>query len=256
MKKFLFLFAASCMLLSCGGGLDVKEIEFDPSSDIQDASAVKVVNISAPALVETDAVYGYMTSSAEIEIVNDLGEVNVLCGLSLLDKNGSIITTLDPSSEVLFKTPGKKSITFYRRYIDGEKIHQYTIKSYIEQIEAGQILMSLKTKGKDPLVQVKELTSQIFNLLKENKLDEANDLLRNAGFAENFNCHETKEQYDPIYYKVIKANVDNGDFDTAEEFAIFLKSATDVLWDDTSVYKYLKSQYEKNGRDFSVLKRY
>lgn len=55
----------------------MKEIEFHPDSDIKDASAIKVLNISAPALMETGALNGKITCSAEIEVVNDLSEVSL-----------------------------------------------------------------------------------------------------------------------------------------------------------------------------------
>ncbi len=262
MKKVL-LFAASLMLLSCGGGMDVKEIEFHSDSDIKDASAIKVLNISAPALMETGALNGKITCSAEIEVVNDLSEVSLAsCYLALLDKNGALIKRLAPASKSsqielaeLFKTPGKKTIVFESE----EGLSQMNIKTWIDQTEAVQIkemwLKSEKEVGNQS-AQTNELSRQINDLLKDNKLEEANDLLTNTGFGENLSTFDIVEKYDPIYFKVVKANVQNGDFDAAEDLAVYLKSAASYSWDDCSVYKYLKSEYEKNSRDFSALSYY
>lgn len=263
MKKLFLLFASSLMLLSCSGGLEVKEIEFHPESEIKDASAIKVVNISAPSLMETGATIGKITCSAEIEIVNDLSEVKFATfNLALLDKNGSEIITLEPATQSkydkgyelaeLFKTPGKKSIAFESK----EGLSQMIIKKYIDQTEAVQIKrMYLKSNKKEEEAskQMKELSSQINNLLKDNKVDEANDLLTNTGFG-NADDGEIVKMFDPIYFKVIKANINNGNFDAAEELAVSLKTATGLFWQMTSVYKFLESEYEKNGRDFSALK--
>ena len=255
------------MLLSCNRGLEVKEIEFNPDSDIKDASAIKVVNISAPSLMETGAISGKITCSAEIEIVNDLSEVNYATfELALLDKNGAVIITLQPASgskygkgyelAELFKTPGKKSIAFE----SAEGLSPTNIKKYIDQTEAVQIkkmYLGTNKKEEDLLKQIKELSSQINNLLKDNKLDEAADLLTNSGFMEeSLSKSQIQEKYDPIYFKVIKAYINNGEIDAAEELAVSLKSVTDYRWTDCSCYKYLKSEYEKIGRDFSLLSRY
>jgi len=267
MKKQFLFFAASLMLLSCSGGLEVKEIEFHPESEIKDASAIKVVNISAPSLMETGALSGKITCSAEIEIVNDLGEVNfAIFKLALLDKNGAEIITLQPATESkydkgyelaeLFKTPGKKSLAFESE----EGLSPMNINKYIDQTEAVQIKgMYLKSnkKEEDLSKQIKELSSQINNLLKDNKLDEAADLLTNSGFMEeSLSKSQIQEKYDPIYFKVIKGYVNSGNIDAAEELAVSLKSMTDFYWTDCSSYKYLKSEYEKIGRDFSLLSRY
>lgn len=267
MKKVL-LFAASLMLLSCGGGMDVKEIEFHSDSDIKDASAIKVLNISAPALMETGALSGKITCSAEIEVVNDLSEVSLAsCYLALLDKNGALIKPLaSKSSQIefaeLFKTPGKKTIVFESE----EGLSPTNIKTWIDQTEAVQIkemwLKSEKEVGNQSAQtnelsrQTNELSRQINDLLKDNKLEEANDLLTNTGFGENLSIYNIVEKYDPIYFKVVKANVQNGDFDAAEDLAVYLKSAAGLKWSDCSVYKYLKSEYENNSRDFSALSPY
>ena len=153
MKNLFLLFAASMMLLSCSGGLEVKEIEFHPDSDITDASAIKVVNISAPSLLKTGALSGKITCSAEIEVVNDLGEVDdANCKLALLDKNGADIIILYPAMSrkgsglaELFKTSGKKTIVFESE----GGLSPSNIERWIDQTEAVQIQqMVLDTKKK------------------------------------------------------------------------------------------------------------
>lgn len=64
------------------------------------------------------------------------------------------------------------------------------------------------------------------------------------------------EYYDPIYLKVIKAYIKHGNYEAAEELALSYrgKIGNDWSWADTPTYIYLRSLYEKEGRDFSALK--
>ena len=59
-----------------------------------------------------------------------------------------------------------------------------------------------------------------------------------------------------IYLKVIKAYVNNGNYDAAEELALSYrgKIGNDLSWAEAPTYIYLRSLYEKKGRDFSALK--
>ena len=62
--------------------------------------------------------------------------------------------------------------------------------------------------------------------------------------------------YDPIYLKVIKAHIKHGNYEAAEELALSYRGKidNDWSWADAPTYIYLRSLYEKEGRDFSALK--
>ena len=61
--------------------------------------------------------------------------------------------------------------------------------------------------------------------------------------------------YDPIYLKVIKAHIKHGNYEAAEELALSYrgKIGNDLSWAEAPTYIYLRSLYEKEGRDFSAL---
>ena len=62
--------------------------------------------------------------------------------------------------------------------------------------------------------------------------------------------------YDPIYLKVVKAYIKHGNYEAAEELAWSYrgKIGSNYYWAKTPTYIYLRSLYEKEGRDFSALK--
>lgn len=61
--------------------------------------------------------------------------------------------------------------------------------------------------------------------------------------------------YDPIYLKVIKAYIKHGNYEAAEELALSYRGKidNDLSWATAPTYIYLRSLYEKEGRDFSAL---
>ena len=63
------------------------------------------------------------------------------------------------------------------------------------------------------------------------------------------------EYYDPIYLKVIKAYINHGNYEAAEELALSYrgKIGNELSWAKAPTYLYLRSLYEKEGRDFSAL---
>jgi hypothetical protein len=61
------------------------------------------------------------------------------------------------------------------------------------------------------------------------------------------------EDYDPIYYKVLRALADADMRDDFESVAIAFKAKTSYYWQDTSCYTFAESKYESWGRDFSIL---
>ena len=61
--------------------------------------------------------------------------------------------------------------------------------------------------------------------------------------------------YDPIYLKAIKAYINQGNYEAAEELALSYrgKIGSELSWAEAPTYIYLRSLYEKEGRDFSAL---
>lgn len=98
------------------------------------------------------------------------------------------------------------------------------------------------------LVSATTLSNEINDLLDENDLKGAVRKLENATID-----RWDYEDYDPIYYKVLRALADADMRDDFESVAIAFKAKTSYYWQDTSCYTFAESKYESWGRDFSIL---
>ena len=96
------------------------------------------------------------------------------------------------------------------------------------------------------------ITSNVIELINEDKLSEAKDVVMGIEFEHGL--HQIQD-YDAMFLAVIKEYINRGDFDTAEIVALAYRSKLEFSfdWDDAPTYKYLKSLYKKEGRDFSSL---
>jgi len=107
--------------------------------------------------------------------------------------------------------------------------------------------------------KIESLFKEVTELVDDGNLDKAKNILVNTTILKSISDNGTDaivKNYDPIYLKVIKAYVNNGNYEAAEELALSYrgKIGNDASWDDSPTYIYLKSLYVKEGRDFSALK--
>ncbi len=106
--------------------------------------------------------------------------------------------------------------------------------------------------------KIENLSEEVSELVDDGNLDKANNILVNTtilkGISEDGTAYIV-QYYDPIYLKVIKAYIKNGNYDAAEELALSYrgKIGNDLSWAKAPTYIYLRSLYEKEGRDFSAL---
>ena len=101
--------------------------------------------------------------------------------------------------------------------------------------------------------QIENLSEEVSELVDDGNLDKANNKLVNTICLKGI---PIIGYYDPIYLKVIKAHIKNGNYEAAEELALSYrgKIGSDYIWAEAPTYIYLRSLYEKEGRDFSALK--
>jgi hypothetical protein len=115
-------------------------------------------------------------------------------------------------------------------------------------------------KSSDEVIEesAKNLSAQINNYLKDGNLDEAKNYLMDFVVPSEVREYGTDmivDKYDAVYLKVIKAYIKDGNYDDAEELAIAYrgKIGNELSWAEAPIYIYLRSEYEKSGRDFSAL---
>lgn len=100
--------------------------------------------------------------------------------------------------------------------------------------------------------QIENLSEEVSELVDDGNLDKAHNKLVNTIFLTGI---PIIEYYDPIYLKVIKAHIKHGNYEAAEELALSYRGKidNDWSWAEAPTYIYLRSLYEKEGRDFSAL---
>ena len=108
------------------------------------------------------------------------------------------------------------------------------------------------------VAQIENLSEEVSELVDDGNLDKAHNKLVNTIFLKDIRERGTSdlvEYYDPIYLKVIKAHIKNGNYEAAEELALSYRGKidNDLSWAEAPTYIYLRSLYEKEGRDFSAL---
>ena len=106
--------------------------------------------------------------------------------------------------------------------------------------------------------KIENLYEEVSELVDDGNLDKANKKLVNTTILKGIREHGTDnivKYYDPIYLKVIKAYIKHGNYEAAEELALSYrgKIGNDLSWAEAPTYIYLRSLYEKEGRDFSAL---
>ena len=107
--------------------------------------------------------------------------------------------------------------------------------------------------------KIEDLFEEVSELVEDGNLDKAKNKLVNTTFLKGIREQGTDEiikYYDAIYLKVIKAYINQGNYEAAEELALSYKGKidNDFTWSHAPTYKYLRNLYKKEGRDFSALK--
>ena len=109
--------------------------------------------------------------------------------------------------------------------------------------------------------KIENLFEEVSELVDDGNLDKASNKLVNTtilkGISERGGDYIVK-YYDAIYLKVIKAYINQGNYEAAEELALSYRgkigNGYSMSWLNAPTYIYLRNLYEKEGRDFSVLK--
>ena len=136
------------------------------------------------------------------------------------------------------------------------------ILTYNRKITAAVILAVLigifMLFHKSDEAKIENLYEEVSELVDNGNLDKANKKLVNTTILKGISEHGTSyivQYYDPIYLKVIKAHINHGNYEAAEELALSYrgKIGNDLSWAEAPTYIYLRSLYEKEGRDFSAL---
>ena len=136
------------------------------------------------------------------------------------------------------------------------------ILTYNRKITAAVILAVLigifMLFHKSDEAKIENLYEEVSELVDDGNLDKANKKLVNTTILKGISEHGTGnivKYYDPIYFKVIKAYIKNGNYEAAEELALSYRGKidNDLSWAEAPTYIYLRSLYEKEGRDFSAL---
>ena len=104
----------------------------------------------------------------------------------------------------------------------------------------------------------KNVTEKVTKLTNAGDLATASDYLISIEIPKSVKEHGTSaivEEYDAAFLKVIKAYIKDDNYDSAEELAISwrAKIGNELSWAQAPTYLYLRSLYEKEGRDFSAL---
>ena len=118
---------------------------------------------------------------------------------------------------------------------------------------------SEELRFKSDEAKIESLFEEVSELVDDGNLDKANNKLVNTTFLKSISEQGTYyivKYYDPIYLKVIKAYINQGNYEAAEELVLSYrgKIGNELSWKDAPTYIYLRSLYKKEGRDFSALK--
>ena len=100
------------------------------------------------------------------------------------------------------------------------------------------------------------LIENIDSYIEAGKIKEAAKLLEKTVTVSNYDQWDLCEKYDNLYLKVLREMVEDGDFREAEALALTLKSkvTNGFKWMETSTYTYLKTSFEANNQDFSMIR--
>ncbi|WP_297251981.1 hypothetical protein [uncultured Prevotella sp.] len=111
-------------------------------------------------------------------------------------------------------------------------------------------------KLQDAKEQTQSLGNKVLEMINNGDLNGAKNELSIYSIPDAFDSYDIVREFDGMYLALIKAYIERGNFDEAEDVGISfkLKICNDYQWKESSCYQKLKKEFKKKGRDFSALK--
>ena len=111
-------------------------------------------------------------------------------------------------------------------------------------------------KLQDAKEQTQRLGNKVLEMINNGDLNGAKNELSIYSIPDAFDSYDIVREFDGMYLALIKAYIERGNFDEAEDVGISfkLKICNDYQWKESSCYQKLKKEFKKKGRDFSALK--
>ncbi len=111
-------------------------------------------------------------------------------------------------------------------------------------------------KLQDAKEQTQSLGNKVLEMINNGDLNGAKNELSIYSIPDAFDSYDIIREFDGMYLALIKAYIERGNFDEAEDVGISfrLKICNDYQWKESSCYQKLKKEFKKKGRDFSALK--
>ena len=111
-------------------------------------------------------------------------------------------------------------------------------------------------KLQDAKEQTQSLGNKVLEMINNGDLNGAKNELSIYSIPDAFDSYDIVREFDGMYLALIKAYIERGNFDEAEDVGISfkLKICNDYHWKESSCYQKLKKEFKKKGRDFSALK--
>ncbi|WP_308263271.1 hypothetical protein [Prevotella sp.] len=104
--------------------------------------------------------------------------------------------------------------------------------------------------------QTQSLGNKVLEMINNGDLNGAKNELSIYSIPDAFDSYDIVREFDGMYLALIKAYIERGNFDEAEDVGISfrLKICNDYQWKESSCYQKLKKEFKKKGCDFSALK--
>lgn len=116
------------------------------------------------------------------------------------------------------------------------------------------VFFYVKCRNSSPEV----ISENVIELVQENKLTKAKTIVTSSKVSQGSgdSVYGFVEDFDAMFLALIKAYVKTGDYENAETVALAYRSKInyEYCWKKTPTYQYLKSLYDREGRDFSTLR--
>lgn len=111
-------------------------------------------------------------------------------------------------------------------------------------------------KLQDAKEQTQSLGNKVLEMINNGDLNGAKNELSIYSIPDAFDSYDIVREFDGMYLALIKAYIERGNFDEAEDVGISfkLKICNDYQWKESSCYQKLKKEFKKKDRDFSALK--
>ncbi len=104
--------------------------------------------------------------------------------------------------------------------------------------------------------KTQSLGNKVLEMINNGDLNGAKNELSIYSIPDAFDSNDIVREFDGMYLALIKAYIERGNFDEAEDVGISfrLKISNDYRWKESSCYQKLKKEFKQKKRDFSALK--